>query len=131
MSQMSALAYAQAIQPAIQTIFGTVPVYASFNRNYANEPKFVTWHMRNIHQPVYAGTFKGIDRPIVQVTIFAKTMTDAFTMGDTLLTAWHGFTGLVGGLSVSKIDCAWLYDTYDDTIGLHQVVVDCQFDVPT
>ncbi len=36
-----------------------------------SKPKFITWMLRNVHQPVYTGTQqsnKGIDRPIFQIS---------------------------------------------------------------
>ena len=44
--------YAQATQAQLQSIVGDIPVYEDFNRNFASEPQFLTWLLRNIHQPV-------------------------------------------------------------------------------
>ena len=68
-TQLNPSNYAKAIQAQLTSIVSPVPVYANFNRNFATEPKFITWHLRNVHQPVYTGTtqsVKGIDRPIFQ-----------------------------------------------------------------
>ena len=48
--------YMVAIQAKLKSVMGAIPVYALMNRNYATEPKFVTWQLRNVHQPVYTGT---------------------------------------------------------------------------
>lgn len=132
-AQNSALVYAQAVQSQLQTIAVAVPVYANHNRNWATEPKFVTWHIRNIHQAVYTGNtqaVKGIDRPIVQINIFAQTMTDSFTLANAFVQSLHGFSGTIGGtLYVTKSDVSWLYSTYDAQVNLHQVVLDVQLDI--
>ena len=70
--QNNPASYAKAIQAQLTSILQPegVPVYINFNRNYATEPKFLTWQIRNIHQPVYTGQTqgnKGIDRPIFQL----------------------------------------------------------------
>lgn len=137
MSQNNPVDYAKAIQAQLATVFSPVPVYANFNRNFATEPKFITWQLRNVHQPVYTGTIqniKGIDRPIFQVSIFAQQMSDAFTLSNTLLQQLHGYSGQFGGVSgiyVSKCDIDWLYNTYDNTIGLQQIILDCTLDIPS
>ena len=51
--------YAQAIQEQLTTIFSPVPVFSLFNRNFATQPKFVTWQLRNVHQTVYTGNYQG------------------------------------------------------------------------
>lgn len=139
MSQNSPSIYAQAIQYQLVDIFSPVPVYASFNRNYAKEPKFVTWQLRNVHQPVYTGqqqNNKGIDRPIFQVSIFAKSMEDAFNLSNTLLQSLHGYSGTFGnpsttGFFIAKADVYWQYNSYDNDLGLNQVFLDCTLDIPT
>lgn len=65
--QNNPVIYAEAIQYQLAQIVTPVPVYSLFNRNYATQPKFLTWQLRNVHQPVYTGqtqSNKGIDRPI-------------------------------------------------------------------
>lgn len=137
MSQNNPVDYAKAIQAQLTTVFSPVPVYANFNRNFATQPKFVTWQLRNVHQPVYTGTtqsVKGIDRPVFQVSIFAQQMEDAFNLSNTLLQELHGYSGQFGGVTgiyVSKVDIDWLYNTYDNTIGLQQIILDCTLDIPT
>jgi len=68
MSQNNPAVYGKAVQYQLQSIVGnTIPVYAVFNRDFAKQPKFITWQLRNIHQPVYTGqnqNNKGIDRPV-------------------------------------------------------------------
>jgi hypothetical protein len=129
--------YAAAIQYQLSNIVTPTPVYANFNRNYATQPKFLTWQLRNIHQPVYTGqtqSNKGIDRPIFQISIFAQNMTDAFNLSNSILQSLHGYSGQFGGSSglyISKADVQWLYNSYDNELGLHQVFLDCTIDVPT
>lgn len=135
-TQQSPVLYATAIQAQLIDVFSPVPVYANFNRNWATEPKFVTWQLRNIHQDVYTGTYqnvKGIDRPVFQVSIFAQSFNDALTMSNTLLQVLHGYSGQFGGVDgiyVSKCDIHWLYNTYDNEIGLQQIILDCHLDIP-
>jgi hypothetical protein len=129
---------ADAVQFQLSSILTPVPVYNSFNRNYAKEPKFITWHLRNIHQPVYTGqtqSNKGIDRPVFQISIFAQDMNDAFNLSNSVLQSLHGYSGQFGspstGFFIAKADVNWLYNTYDNEIGLNQIILDCTIDIPT
>jgi hypothetical protein len=137
MSQNNPAVYAQAIQAQLAAIVTPVPVYANFNRNYATQAKFLTWNLRNVHQPVYTGTNqnnKGIDRPIFQISIFTQSFVEAMTISNTILQSLHGYSGQFGGASgfyISKADVDWLYNTYDNEIGLQQVILDCTLDIPT
>jgi len=135
-TQQNPVNYAVAIQAQLTTTVSPVPVYANFNRNFATEPKFLTWQLRNIHQPVYTGLQdnKGIDRPVFQVSIFAQSMNDAFSISNTILQSLHGYAGQFGGVTgiwVSKVDIDWLYNTYDNELGLNQIILDCTLDIPT
>jgi len=138
-TQQSVLVYAQAIQNQLAATVTPVPVYANFNRNFATEPKFVTWQLRNVHQPVYTGptqSNKGIDTPVFQCSIFAQNMNDCFGIENTIVQALHGFSGQFGvkggfaGIYVAKIDISMLYNTYDDQVKLHQIILDCRMDIP-
>lgn len=135
--QQNPVKYAEAIQAQLLTTVTPVPVYAVFNRNFATQPKFLTWQLRNVHQPVYTGQIqsnKGIDTPVFQVSVFAQSMQDAFAISNTILQSLHGYSGQFGGASgiyVSKVDIDWLYNTYDNELGLHQVILDCTLDIPT
>jgi hypothetical protein len=137
MSQQNPSVYAAAIQYQLAGIVTPVPVYANFNRNWAIQPKFVTWNMRNIHQPVYTGqnqNNKGIDRPVFQISIFTQAFQDALSISNSILQSLHGYSGLFGGASgfyISKADVDWLYNTYDNEVGLQQIILDCTIDVPT
>jgi hypothetical protein len=114
-------------------------VYALFNRNWATQEKFLTWQLRNIHQEVYTGqtqSNKGIDRPVFQISIFTKDMDDAFTLSDEILQSLHGYSGMFGdpssnGFFIAKADVVWQYNTYDDDIGMNQIILECTIDVPT
>lgn len=132
--QNSPAIYAQAIQAQLESIFAPTPVYALFNRNQAVQNEFVTWQLRNVHQPVYTGqqqSNKGIDRPVFQISIFSKTMEAGFLLSQTLLDELHGYSGQFGNLFfVAKADVFWLYNGYDDEIGLNQIVCDCTLDIP-
>lgn len=136
-TQRNPTQYAEAIQAQLTSILSPVPVYALFNRNFATQSQFVTWQLRNVHQPVYTGqtqSNKGIDRPIFQISVFATKMDDAFNLSNTILQSLHGYSGQfggVGGFFVAKADVDWLYNTYDNEIGLNQIILDCTLDVPT
>ena len=136
-TQQNPVRYAEAIQAQLASTVAPAPVYANFNRNFATQPKFLTWQLRNVHQPVYTGQVqsnKGIDRPVFQVSIFAQSMADAFGISNTILQSLHGYAGQFGGVSgiyVSKVDIDWLYNTYDNELGLNQIILDCTLDVPT
>lgn len=138
MAQNNPVVYGKAIQAALQTVVTPVPVYAAFNRNFATQPKFVTWNLRNVHQDVYTGqnqNNKGIDRPIFQVSIFTQQIEDGFTISNQILQSLHGFSGLFGGspngIYVSKVDISWLYNSYDNEEKLAQIFLDCQLDIPS
>jgi hypothetical protein len=137
MSQNNPATYAQAIQYQLANIVMPIPVYANFNRNFATEPKFITWNLRNIHQEVFTGTNqnnKSIDRPIFQISIFTTLFEDAMNVSNLILQSLHGYSGQFGGASgfyIAKADVDWLYNTYDNEIGLQQVILDCTLDIPT
>ena len=138
MTQMNPVDYARAIQAHLAAIVTPVPVYAAFNRNYATQPKFITWMLRNVHQPVYTGpvqSVKGIDTPIFQISIFTQAIEDGFTISNQILQSLHGDSGLFGGatygIQISKADVNWLYNSYDNEQKLAQVFLDCQLQVPT
>jgi hypothetical protein len=134
-TQQSVSVYAQAIQYQLAATV-SIPVYANFNRNFATEANFVTWQLRNVHQPVYTGTtqsVKGIDTPIFQTTVFGQNMQNTFNNANTIIQALHGYSGQFGGSSgiyVSKVDIHMLYNTYDDQVKLHQIILDCRMDIP-
>lgn len=138
MAQTNPLALGQTIQYQLSGVVTPVPVYAAFNRNFATEPKFVTWMLRNIHQPVYTGqtqSNKGIDTPIFQVSIFAQKSEDAFSISNQVMQALHGYSGTfgnpaAGGFFVAKVDVTWLYNTYDNEENLAQVVMDAMMYIP-
>lgn len=136
-TQQNPAQYAQAIQAQLSSICAPVPVYANFNRNYATQPLWVAWSLRNVHQPVYTGpsqSVKGIDRPVFQINVMGQNMMDTFNLSNTILQSLHGYAGLFGGstygFQISKADVNWLYNLYDDTIGLHHIIMDCTLDVP-
>lgn len=135
-TQINPTTLALAIQEQLATTASPIPVYASFNRNYATQPKFITWNLRNVHQDVYTGTtqsVKGIDRPVFQANIFSSTLQDGFDIANTIIQALHGYSGQFGGVSglyISKLDINWLYNTFDNDIGLHAIYLDCTMDVP-
>ena len=134
-TQNNPVDYAEAIQYQLTAIVSPVPVYANFNRNWATQVKFLTWQLRNIHQPVYTGQTqgnKGIDRPVFQISIFSKTMNDGFNLSNIVLQSLHGYSGNFGspGFFVAKADVVWLYNTYDDTLGMNQIILDCTLDIP-
>lgn len=138
MAQMNVVQYGKAIQAQLQSIVTPVPVYTAFNRNFATEPKFVVWMLRNVHQPVYTGprqANKGIDRPVFQISIFTTQIEDGFTISNQIIQALHGYSGLFGGATngfqISKADVQWLYNSYNNEEKKAEVFLDCTLDVPT
>lgn len=136
-TQLNPVQYAKAIQYQLANIVTPVPVYASFNRNFAKEPKFLTWQLRNVHQPVYTGqqqNNKGIDRPVFQISIFTQKIEDGFTISNQVLQSLHGYSGQFGGPTngffIAKADVVWLYNSYDNEQNMAQVFLDCTIDVP-
>jgi hypothetical protein len=138
-TQQNPFVYAECIQYQLAAIVTPVPVYINFNRNWATQTKFLTWQLRNVHQPVYTGqtqSNKGIDRPTFQISVFSTTTNDAFDLSNDILQQLHGYSGMFGdpdtsGFFVAKADVVWLYNTYDNTLGLNQIILDCTIDVPT
>lgn len=137
-TQQNPVDYAKAIQAQLVSIVTPVPVYAAFNRNFATQPKFITWMLRNVHQPVYTGqnqNNKGIDTPTFQISIFTQIIEDGFTISNQILQSLHGYSGLFGGATygfqISKADVMWLYNSYDNEEKLGQVFLDCVLDIPT
>jgi hypothetical protein len=136
-TQLNPVQYGKAIQYQLANIVTPVPVYAAFNRNFATQPKFITWMLRNVHQPVYTGStqsVKGIDRPTFQISIFTQVIEDGFTISNQILQSLHGYSGLFGGstdgFQISKADVQWLYNSYDNEDKLGQIFLDCTIDIP-
>jgi len=137
-TQQNVNQYAKAIQVQLSGIITPVPVYANFNRNFATQNDFVTWQLRNVHQPVYTGqtqSVKGIDTPTFQISVFSTTMENSFLTANTLLQSLHGYSGLFGGATygfqISKADVVWLYNGYDNEINLFNIFMDCTIYIPT
>ena len=135
--QLNVVQYGKAIQYQLSEIVNPVPVYAAFNRNFANQPKFVTWMLRDVHQPVYTGpvqSVKGIDRPTFQISIFTQQIEDGFTISNQILQSLHGYSGLLGdatnGFYISKADVLWLYNSYNNEEKMAQIFLDCTLDIP-
>lgn len=137
-TQLNPVHYSEAIQYQLTDILSPIPVYALFNRNFAKEPKFVTWQLRDVHQPVYTGqtqSNKGIDRPTFQISVFAQKNLDALNISNSILQSLHGYSGMFGnpattGFFIAKADVYWLYNTYDNELGLSQIILDCTLDIP-
>ena len=137
-TQLNPVNYGKAIQYQLASIVTPVPVYAAFNRNFATQPKFITWMLRNVHQPVYTGTYqsvKGIDTPVFQISIFTQVIEDGFTISNQILQSLHGYSGMLGnpsdgGFYISKADVNWLYKSYDNEDKLAQIFLDCTIDIP-
>ena len=137
-TQQNPVQYAKAIQYQLQSIVTPVPVYATFNRNFAIEPQFITWMLRNVHQEVFTGqtqSNKSIDRPIFQISIFTQVIEDGFTISNQILQSLHGYSGLFGGVTngfwIAKADVTWLYNSYNNEEKLGEVFLDCTLDIPT
>lgn len=137
-TQQNPVQYAKAIQYQLNSIVTPIPVYVAFNRNFATQAKFITWMLRNVHQPVYTGpvqSVKGIDRPTFQISIFTQVIEDGFTISNQILQSLHGYSGLFGGATngfqISKADVQWLYNSYDNDEKLAQIFLDCTLDIPT
>jgi hypothetical protein len=134
-TQNNPIDYAKAIQNQLFGIVTPCPVYNLFNRNFATESKFITWQLRDVHQPVYPGpqSNKGIDTPVFQISIFAQNNNDAINLSNTILQSLHGYSGQFGGINgffIAKADVYWLYNTFDDTLGLYQIILDCTLYIP-
>lgn len=137
-AQTNIVHYGKAIQYQLNSIVTPVPVYAAFNRNFATQPKFITWMLRNVHQDVYTGSYqsvKGIDRPVFQISIFTQVIEDGFTISNQILQSLHGYSGLFGGatygFNISKADVMWLYNSYNNEDKLAEIFLDCTLQVPT
>lgn len=138
-AQTNIVHYGKAIQYQLNSIVTPVPVYAAFNRNFATQPKFITWMLRNVHQDVYTGSYqsvKGIDRPVFQISIFTQVIEDGFTISNQVLQSLHGYSGMLGnpadgGFYIAKADCQWLYNSYDNENKLAEIFIDCTIDIPT
>lgn len=138
-SQLNPVVTGQAIQWMLAQTVAPVPVYAAFNRNYATQPKFLVWNLRNVHQPVFTGSVqsvKGIDTPVFQASVYTQGIEEGFTISNQILQSLHGYSGTFGnpadgGFNVSKVDVMWLYNSYDNEEKLAQVFLDVQLYIPT
>ena len=138
MAQLNPVDYAKAIQYQLASTVTPVPVYAAFNRNFATQPKFITWMLRNVHQPVYTGpvqSVKGIDTPVFQISIFTQVIEEGFTLSNQILQSLHGYSGVFGGptygFGISKADVFWLYNSYNNEEKMAQIYLDCTLYIPT
>lgn len=137
-TQLNPVNYGKAIQYQLAQIVTPIPVYAAFNRNYATQPKFLVWMLRNVHQPVYTGqtqSNKGIDRPIFQTSIYTQNIEDGFTISNLILQSLHGYSGMFGDPSdgdffIAKADVSWLYNSYNNEEKLGEIFLDCTLDIP-
>ncbi len=138
MAQTNPLLLGETIQYQLESIVTPTPVYAAFNRNFATQPNFLVWMLRNIHQPVYTGqtqSNKGIDTPIFQISVFTQSISTGFTISNQIMQAWHGYSGLFGnpatsGFFLAKADVTWLYNTFNNEENLAQIVLDCTMYIP-
>ena len=138
MGQNNVIQYGKAFQHKLAATVSPVPVYAAFNRNFATQPKFVTWNLRNVHQPVFTGQTqnnKGIDTPVFQISVFTQVIEDGFTISNQILQSMHGYSGVYGtgdyAMQVAKTDITWLYNSYDNTDKLAQIFLDCTLYIQT
>lgn len=136
-AQNNVVQYGKAIQYQLSQIVTPVPVYAAFNRNFATQPKFVTWMLRDVHQPVYTGQTKGnkgIDTPTFQISIFTQQIEDGFTISNQILQSLHGYSGQFGsvtdGFFIAKADVLWLYNSYNNEENMAQIYLDCTIYIP-
>ena len=138
MAQTNPATLGKTIQYQLSGIVTPVPVYAAFNRNFATEPKFITWSLRNIHQPVYTGqtqSNKGIDTPVFQISVFTQNIAEGFTISNQILQSLHGYSGMFGNVSdggffASKVDVVWLYNTFNNEENLAQIILDSTIYIP-
>ena len=137
-TQLNPVVTGEAIQWQLANIVAPVPVYAAFNRNFATQPKFITWGLRNVHQPVYTGqqqSNKGIDTPVFQISVFTQKIEDGFTISNEIIQSLHGYSGVFGdpstnGFFIAKADVMWLYNSFDNEENLAQVFLDCTLYIP-
>jgi hypothetical protein len=138
MAQTNPLLLGETIQYQLESIVTPTPVYAAFNRNFATQPNFLVWMLRNIHQPVYTGqtqSNKGIDTPIFQISVFTQSIATGFTISNQIMQALHGYSGMFGnpatsGFFLAKADVTWLYNTFNNEENLAQIVLDCTMYIP-
>jgi hypothetical protein len=55
-------------------------------------------------------------------------MGTAFSISQTILDELHGYSGVFGttdSFNLAKADVVWLYNTYDNELGLNQIILDC------
>lgn len=138
MAQTNPLLLGETIQYQLENIVTPTPVYAAFNRNFATQPNFLVWMLRNIHQPVYTGqtqSNKGIDTPVFQISVFSQSIATGFTISNQIMQALHGYSGTFGnpatsGFFLAKADVTWLYNTFNNEENLAQIVLDCTMYIP-
>ena len=66
-----------------------------------------------IRDSFYSGSF-GLRRTTFQIDIYTKTYAENVTLRDNVLTAFHGFTGVMGSSFVSSALATNMVDTYED-----------------
>lgn len=124
--------YMTSIQSVLSGLVN-VPVLNNFDRQFANSERFITWQLRDVHQPVYTGIYqanKGIDTPVFQISIFTTTIDAGLALADQIMQGLHGYTGTFGSIYVSKADVHMLFQGYDDEIKLYNIYMDCFLYIP-
>jgi len=67
-----------------------------------------------IREAFYSGSY-GLRETRFQVDVYSKTYSEASTLKDSILTAFHGFSGAMGSSTVSRSTVDNTLETFDDS----------------
>jgi len=67
-----------------------------------------------IREAFYSGSY-GLRETRFQVDVYSKTYSEASTLKDSILTAFHGFSGAMGSSFVSRSTVDNTLETFDDS----------------
>tara|TARA_R110000851_G_scaffold89315_1_gene194648 strand:- start:4236 stop:4604 length:369 start_codon:yes stop_codon:yes gene_type:complete len=79
-----------------------------------NLPAVVYSGRGGIREAFYSGSY-GMRETRFQVDVYAKTYTEVATLKDSIITAFHGFTGAMGSSTVSRCTVDNTLESFSDS----------------
>ena len=79
-----------------------------------NLPAVVYSGRGGIREAFYSGSY-GLRETRFQIDVYSKTYSEASTLKDSILTAFHGFSGAMGSSFVSRSTVGNTLETFDDS----------------
>tara|TARA_R110002167_G_scaffold355884_1_gene570438 strand:+ start:290 stop:655 length:366 start_codon:yes stop_codon:yes gene_type:complete len=71
----------------------------------------------------YAGSF-GLRSTRFQVDVYSKSYSEASTIKDSIITAFHGFTGIMGASTVGRVTVDNVLENFKDAGDTYRFIID-------